>query len=267
MSDDDDEDEDDDEPAVNVSDEVLKGMLEAGILKQMHKEGTMHDNLTLGQILERVMRNGKLESMTISDGLFVSENVYPGSESMKQVLATFPKYSIIKIVSASIHRDCIYLNEVAGLQNRYAPTEAFLSSSNQKQRFTYLEDDILNLWGQNYPNLVDIVPIELTSNLEESILQSDSCVQAVVKEIIQLDTTLSPVSKKLRVNQSFTAPKVTSILTKQRNSPSLLTVPTTFNSNSSNQLTRPSRGRLVCSRCVKTFKNDDDLNAHFENSH
>ncbi len=107
----------------------------------------------------------------------MSEDIFPGSENVGLELETYPDNSLIKIESASIKEGKIYLDKITGNKNRYAPEQPFLVA-NGKDSFTYLKRHTLKLWGNKFPNRVEIKQLEFEADLDSSVLQ-DHAIAAV----------------------------------------------------------------------------------------
>ena len=54
--------------------------------------------------MSTVVTDGKLVSMTLSDGEYVSANIIPEDESLGQQLISLEKFDLLKIHEASVYK-------------------------------------------------------------------------------------------------------------------------------------------------------------------
>ena len=70
---------------IEEQEEKIRKQLTPGKLITMHKDGRCTAK-TVVQVMSTVVTDGKLVSMTLSDGLYVSANIIPEDESLGQQL-------------------------------------------------------------------------------------------------------------------------------------------------------------------------------------
>ena len=114
------------------NDESLRGMLKPGLLVMMHRDGEMENETSFVQIVGRTMENNLIESLSVSDGKYVSRNFRPGCDEAQQDLATYPNNSIVKILSCSIEGEYIYLHKVSGFKDIHASDQPYVALGVEK---------------------------------------------------------------------------------------------------------------------------------------
>ena len=68
------------------------------------------------QVMSTVVTDGKLVSMTLSDGEYVSANIIPEDESLGQQLISLEKFDLLKIHEASMYKNHLIIQNVEQLQ-------------------------------------------------------------------------------------------------------------------------------------------------------
>ena len=96
------------------SEEVRK-LLKPGEIMKMHKDAKSGPEPVL-QLISKKMVDGKLISMTMSDGSHVSENFSPSNEHCAREFNDINHYDFIKIQRASIQKSQIILHAIDHLQ-------------------------------------------------------------------------------------------------------------------------------------------------------
>ena len=66
--------------------------------------------------MSTVVTDGKLVSMTLSDGEYVSANIIPEDESLGQQLISLEKFDLLKIHEASVYKSHMIIQNVEQLQ-------------------------------------------------------------------------------------------------------------------------------------------------------
>ena len=62
--------------------------------------------------MSTVVTDGKLVSMTLSDGEYVSANIIPEDESLGQQLISLEKFDLLKIHEASVYKSHLIIQNV-----------------------------------------------------------------------------------------------------------------------------------------------------------
>ena len=114
-------------------------------------------------------KEGKLESLTLSDGQYYSENIFPESKDLAAEMAKLPLLSMLVPKRVFVHRNKIFLDEVhVDLEN--VPSQIICAT--EASRLEKLTPYYLDFWGINYPEKTLIQSkICKNSDLEESIMQ------------------------------------------------------------------------------------------------
>ena len=89
--------------------------LTPGELITMHKDGRCTAKPVV-QVMSTVVTDGKLVSMTLSDGVYVSANIIPEDESLGQQLISLEKFDLLKIHEASVYKSQLIIQNVEQLQ-------------------------------------------------------------------------------------------------------------------------------------------------------
>ena len=95
--------------------EAVRQLLKPGEIMMMHKDAKSGPTPVLQLITKKVV-DGKLISMTMSDGSHVSENFSPSNEHLAREFTDINRYDLIKIQSASIQKSEIILHAIDHLQ-------------------------------------------------------------------------------------------------------------------------------------------------------
>ena len=91
------------EEQVTSEEEEIRKQLTPGELITMHKDGRCTAKLVV-QVMSTVVTDGKLVSMTLSNGVYVSANIIPEDESLGQQLISLEKFDLLKIHEASVYK-------------------------------------------------------------------------------------------------------------------------------------------------------------------
>merc|ERR1712016_232171 len=86
-----------------------------GELLRMHKDAKCSEAPVV-QLLAKNVVEGKLLSMTISDGVKVSENVVPANDELGQRMNKIKQYDLIQIKKAAVFKSKIVLHAMDHLQ-------------------------------------------------------------------------------------------------------------------------------------------------------
>ena len=96
----------------NEREHGLKQHLSLGVLEDMHKDARTIFKSPMVQMVGKVMRDGKLESLSLNDGKKVSPNIEPLNEEMAAELNRFKMYDMLKIYSCQVKGDKIILTDI-----------------------------------------------------------------------------------------------------------------------------------------------------------
>ena len=92
--------------------EEVKNHLTPGVLETIHKTGIISTETVVVQIVKKIIVEGQLKSLTLSDGEFISENVYPVDEESANMLKEIPTYDLLKLEAATLKDEKLFLNDV-----------------------------------------------------------------------------------------------------------------------------------------------------------
>ena len=90
-------------------DDEVRALMTPGAIVAMHRDATWEDEPVL-QLMAKKVVEGKLVSVTMSDGSHVSANIEPSEESMAKALKAVQQYDLVKIRSASVQRSKMILH-------------------------------------------------------------------------------------------------------------------------------------------------------------
>ena len=92
----------------NEREHGLKQHLSLGVLEDMHKDARTIFKSPMVKMVGKVMRDGKLESLSLNDG----KNIEPLNEEMAAELNRFKMYDMLKIYSCQVKGDKIILTDI-----------------------------------------------------------------------------------------------------------------------------------------------------------
>ena len=102
--------------------------MSVGDLLTMHKEAKTYSKKTILQVFEKHYEdNGRLKSLSLSDGNYVSHNVIPMNDAAAEGMNEFRKFELMEINSAHIKKDSLILEDIDQLR-----IQAFLDAEQFK---------------------------------------------------------------------------------------------------------------------------------------
>ena len=161
------------------------------------------------QMVGKVMRDGKLESLSLNDGKKVSPNIEPLNEEMAAELNRFKMYDMLKIYSCQVKGDKIILTdiehkEVLDLHGQVKPISGPLTGP-QIAGLQKLPLAALTVWGIRFPEETEVVfnARRTSENLDATILGEDR----VLLQVGQLLPSVSNPLPSVRAQRKlFTCP-------------------------------------------------------------
>ena len=157
------------------SEEVRK-LLKPGEIMKMHKDAKSGPEPVL-QLIAKEIVDGKLISMTMSDGSHVSKNFSPSNEHLARELTGINRYDLIKIQSASIQKSQILLHAIDHLQMNDQKGEVVAIKGPVKatgvSSLKQIRQDALDTWGVRFATRrkIDSSPAEQDHN--STLMQQD----------------------------------------------------------------------------------------------
>ena len=160
------------------NDEVRK-LLTPGEMMRIHKDAKCSETPVF-QLMSKKTADGKLVSMTLSDGSNVSENLIPANDQVGDEMNQINQFDLIKIEDASVDKDKIVLQKIEHLEmtdesGQYWPIKAAVKA-NGVERLRRIKQTTLDLWGIRFMNRtkvsVDTVEVNNTLLEEDQFLLS-----------------------------------------------------------------------------------------------
>ena len=134
----------------------LKKKMSVGHLKTMHREAKTFGPKTTVQIVEKHYdaSTGRLKSVALSDGAFVSQNVLPLNDQAAEGMNELHTFDLIEINCAHVHKDTLILEDIDQLEvstkdgttHQISGPILGLEVTNLKR----LNPESLQLWGANF---------------------------------------------------------------------------------------------------------------------
>ena len=145
----------------------------------MHKDAGTIFKSPMVEMVGKVMRDGKLESLSLNDGKKVSPNIEPLNEEMAAELNRFKMYDMLKIYSCQVKGDKIILTdiehkEVLDLHGQVKPISGPLTGP-RIAGLQKLPLAALTVWGIKFPEETEVVfnARRTSENLYATILGED----------------------------------------------------------------------------------------------
>ena len=132
-----------------LSKEQWVELLTPGILKTMHEHGIASSGQSnFLQLLAKEVRDGLVVSATMSDGKFVSSNIFPGGQEVARAMVAWPEYCMLRPDKISVHKNKLIIGmaSVTDGQVFQQPLPA-----QGVTEFEYLNSQTLLLWGLKFP--------------------------------------------------------------------------------------------------------------------
>ena len=126
-----------------------------GELISMHKDGRCTAKPVV-QVMSTVVTDGKLVSMTLSDGVYVSANIIPEDESLGQQLISLEKFDLLKIHEASVYKSHLIIQNVEQLQMTREGRVVDIKKTVKADGVSGLrmmKKEALDLWGIRFSNM------------------------------------------------------------------------------------------------------------------
>lgn len=129
----------------------LRRHMSKGALQEMHKSGRTIYKSPMVQLVAKEVVNGRLTSMTLNDGQFVTANVEPLNEEMGAEIKSFNLFDMLMIHSATIKGDTLTLTDVEqkavmNLKDELMPISGPLTGT-RVGSLEQLAPGTLSLWG------------------------------------------------------------------------------------------------------------------------
>ena len=134
----------------------LKKKMSVGHLKTMHREAKTFSPKTIVQIVEKHYdpSTGRLKSVALSDGAFVSQKVLPLNDQAAEGMNELHNFDLIEINCAHIKKDTLVLEDIDqlevsakdGTSHQISGPILGLEVTNLKR----LNPESLQLWGANF---------------------------------------------------------------------------------------------------------------------
>ena len=193
----------------NEREHGLKQHLSLGVLEDMHKDAGTIFKSPMVKMVGKVMRDGKLESLSLNDGKKVSPNIEPLNEEMAAELNRFKMYDMLKIYSCQVKGDKIILTdiehkEVLDLHGQVKPISGPLTGP-RIAGLQKLPLAALTVWGIRFPEETEVVfnARRTSENLDATILGEDRVLLQVGQPLPSVSNPLPSVRAQRKL---FTCP-------------------------------------------------------------
>ena len=166
----------------------LKKKMSIHDLHSIHKEAKTFSAVTCLQVLEKHYdpESGRLSSLTISDGAFVSSNVIPNDDKAAEHLNQINRFDLIELDNASMKDDKLLLDEIKVLAISFMSGKPFKLSGpilgEGISKLKKLGGEAIKLWGLQFKcgQRIDFhCQKQAPAALDASILASDSIIAEV----------------------------------------------------------------------------------------
>ena len=139
------------------------------------------------QVMSTVVTDGKLVSMTLSDGVYVSANIIPEDESLGQQLISLEKFDLLKIHEASVYKSHLIIQNVEQLQMTREGRVVDIKKTVKADGVSGLrimKKEALDLWGIRFSNMQKIEwrPAAAADDLSQTIMADDGVLERVGKK-------------------------------------------------------------------------------------
>ena len=160
--------------------------LTPGELITMHKDGRCTAKPVV-QVMSTVVTDGKLVSMTLSDGEYVSANIIPEDESLGQQLISLEKFDLLKIHEASVYKSHLIIQNVEQLQMTREGRVVDIKKTVKADGVSGLrimKKEALDLWGIRFSNMqkIEMGPAAAADDLSQTIMADDGVLERVGKK-------------------------------------------------------------------------------------
>ena len=152
----------------------------------MHKDGRCTAKPVV-QVMSTVVTDGKLVSMTLSDGVYVSANIIPEDESLGQQLISLEKFDLLKIHEASVYKSHLIIQNVEQLQMTREGRVVDIKKTVKADGVSGLrimKKEALDLWGIRFSNMqkIEMGPAAAADDLSQTIMADDGVLERVGKK-------------------------------------------------------------------------------------
>ena len=217
----------------------LKKTMSIHDLQSIHKEAKTYSAKTSLQVLEKHFdpESGRLSSLTLSDGSYVSSNVIPLNDKAAEYLNQINRFDLIEIENATVKEDKLVLDEFEHLEITHKNGKPIKLSGpilgEGILKLKKLGAQSLKLWGIKFPfgQKIDFHCKRQARALDATILASDP----IIAEVGASSKALEP----------------------QPSDPLHQPQP----------LQRPKRKLLQCPLCVRSFTELQSMLEHCNNDH
>lgn len=163
-------------------DDEVRALLTPGVIVTMHRDATWEEEPVL-QLMAKKMVNGKLVSVTMSDGSHVSANIEPSEETMAKALKAVEQYDLVKIRSASVQKSKMILHDIEHLElsdenDAHIPIHGAVKAVGVES-LRIIKQEALDLWGVRFETRRKIEMPAKEDDLEESLLSQDTVFEQV----------------------------------------------------------------------------------------
>ena len=153
--------------------EKIRKQLTPGELITMHKDGRCTAKPVV-QVMSTVVTDGKLVSMTLSDGEYVSANIIPEDESLGQQLISLEKFDLLKIHEASVYKSHLIIQNVEQLQMTREGRVVDIKKTVKADGVSGLrimKKEALDLWGIRFSNMqkIEMGPAAADDDLSQKL--------------------------------------------------------------------------------------------------
>ena len=135
--------------------------------------------------MSTVVTDGKLVSMTLSDGEYVSANIIPEDESLGQQLISLEKFDLLKIHEASVYKSHLIIQNVEQLQmtreGRVVDIKKTVKADGVSS-LRMMKKQALDLWGIRFSNMqkIEMGPAAADDDLSQTIMADDGAIMEKV---------------------------------------------------------------------------------------
>ena len=164
-----------------LQNEEVRKLLTPGELLRMHKDAKCSEAPVV-QLLAKNVVEGKLLSMTISDGVKVSENVVPANDELGQRMNKIKQYDLIQIEKAAVFKSKIVLHAMDHLQmtdtdGQYVGIKEPVRAK-EVVALKKFRQETLDMWGIRF-NMSTNVEMVDKEDLNNTMLREDPLIMKV----------------------------------------------------------------------------------------
>ena len=134
----------------------LRKRMSVGHLKTMHRDAKTFGPKTIVQVVEKHYEpnNGRLKSLALSDGAFVSQRVLPLNDQAAEGMNELRRYDLIEINCAFIRKDTLILEDIDQLEISNKEGKSHQISGPilglEITQLKRLNPETMKLWGAKY---------------------------------------------------------------------------------------------------------------------